>query len=111
MLTLRYAALFVTSLVCFGFVTAMSQEPPAQKKPGTPDLPPEILKKIADEARLRQLRNLPDPLMLLTGEIVKTKEDWFVKRRPELLRLAQHYMYGFAPARPEKVSATELFRD
>lgn len=68
--------------------------------------------KALERAKRRQvMATAPDPLKTLTGEVVKTKEDWFGKRRPEILRLAQQYMYGFAPARPEKVTATELFRD
>jgi hypothetical protein len=34
------------------------------------------------------------------GSRVTTREDWFVRRRPELLRLFEHYMYGYAPAAP-----------
>jgi len=45
---------------------------------------------------------LPDPLVLRNGERVKTKEDWFKKRAPELRELFQHYMYGVAPPAPEK---------
>jgi hypothetical protein len=49
---------------------------------------------------------LPDPLLLLNGDRVTTKEDWFAKRRPELKALFQYYMYGFLPPAPEKISAT-----
>jgi hypothetical protein len=37
---------------------------------------------------------LPDPLVMLDGQKVTTREMWFKERRPELIRLFQHYMYG-----------------
>lgn len=40
---------------------------------------------------------LPDLLTMLDGTPVKTAEDWNTRRRPELVRLVQEYMYGFAP--------------
>jgi hypothetical protein len=48
---------------------------------------------------------LPDPLVMFNGEKVTTPEQWFKQRRPELQRLFQHYMYGFAPPAPEKINA------
>ena len=41
---------------------------------------------------------LPDPLRMLDGSTVRSARDWFERRRPELLRLFEHYMYGYAPA-------------
>lgn len=46
---------------------------------------------------------LPNPLVTLDGQRVKTKEDWFGKRRPELKALFQYYMYGYAPPAPKKI--------
>lgn len=43
---------------------------------------------------------LPDPLTMLDGTKVTTAEQWRTQRRPELQRLFQHYMYGFAPPAP-----------
>jgi hypothetical protein len=48
---------------------------------------------------------LPDPLVMLDGAKVTTKEDWFAKRRPELQALFQHYMYGELPPAPRAVRA------
>jgi hypothetical protein len=48
--------------------------------------------------------DLPDPLVMLDGSRVTTREQWFNKRRPELKELFQHYMYGYLPA-PEKIEA------
>src|SRR5262249_20105583 len=47
---------------------------------------------------------LPDPLVMLNGDRVTTKEQWFDKRRPELKALFQHYMYGTFPP-PAKIDA------
>lgn len=53
---------------------------------------------------------LPDPLIMLDGSKVNSKEDWLTKRRPELLKLFQHYMYGQLPA-PMTVTAQVRFED
>lgn len=49
---------------------------------------------------------LPDPLVLLNGERVTTPQQWVEKRRPELLALFQHYMYGSIPPVPAAVRFT-----
>lgn len=49
---------------------------------------------------------LPDPLVMLDGQRVASKEEWFAKRRPELKALFQHYMYGQMPPAPEKIATT-----
>lgn len=43
---------------------------------------------------------LPDPFTMFDGTPVKTPEQWFRYRRPELKQLFQYYMYGFMPAPP-----------
>jgi hypothetical protein len=43
---------------------------------------------------------LPDPLRMLDGSKVDSAHDWRERRRPELLRLFEHYMYGYAPLGP-----------
>ena len=48
---------------------------------------------------------LPDPLVMMDGSRVTTVEQWTSKRRPELKKLFQHYMYGYLPA-PTAVKAT-----
>ncbi len=53
----------------------------------------------------------PDPLLMFDGTPVRSKEDWINKRRPELKALFEHYMYGNAPAAPEKVAATVVRTD
>lgn len=53
----------------------------------------------------------PDPLVMLDGTKVTTKEMWTTKRRPELQALFQHYMYGTLPATPKSVPAKVLHED
>src|SRR5690242_1384382 len=53
----------------------------------------------------------PDPLVMLDGTRVTTKEQWETKRKPELKALFQHYMYGRLPPTPTRRSYTELFLD
>lgn len=48
---------------------------------------------------------LPDPLVMLSGEKVTTSDQWTRQRRPELKALFQHYMYGFLPPAPAKIDA------
>jgi hypothetical protein len=47
---------------------------------------------------------LPDPLIMLDGRRVTTREMWFKERRPELIRLFQHYMFGQLPPKPADVT-------
>jgi hypothetical protein len=51
-----------------------------------------------DVADLPNISELPDPLVMFDGTPVKTKRQWRNKRRPELISLFQHYMYGYSPA-------------
>ncbi|HKB04808.1 MAG TPA: acetylxylan esterase [Gemmataceae bacterium] len=53
---------------------------------------------------------LPDPLVMMDGTKVTTKEQWTDKRRPELKALFQHYMYGTMPP-PTSVKAKVLHQD
>lgn len=47
---------------------------------------------------------LPDPLIMFqAGDWVTTPKQWRDKRRPELIALFQHYMYGQLPPKPEKI--------
>src|SRR5229473_1338174 len=54
---------------------------------------------------------LPDPLVMLDGSRVTTKEQWFDKRRPELKALFQHYMYGEVPSFQVQVNAWTAHED
>jgi len=48
----------------------------------------------------------PDPLVFLDGSKVKTKEDW-ERRKMEILRLAEHYIYGSVPPETLKTETPE----
>jgi hypothetical protein len=48
--------------------------------------------------QLPAIPKLPDPLVSFPGKRIKTREDWVEKRRPELKKLFEHYMYGHLPA-------------
>jgi hypothetical protein len=65
-------------------------------EPARPDFP--------EPAKLPAVAELPDPLVMLSGKRVTSKEAWLSKRRPELKALIQHYMYGYLPP-PEKITA------
>lgn len=52
-----------------------------------------------DEARVPAY-TLPDPLRTEEGGVVRTPEDWWEGRRPEILRLFESEMFGRAPATP-----------
>jgi dienelactone hydrolase len=56
-------------------------------------------------------KELPDPLKMFDGTPVKTSEDWFKKRRPELKALIEHYMYGVAPPAPNNVTGKVVRQD
>src|SRR6516164_4061613 len=49
-------------------------------------------------------KELPDPLVMLDGRRITTREQWTKERRPELKKLFQHYMYGYAPPAPAKLA-------
>ena len=49
---------------------------------------------------------MPDPLVMLDGHRVASKEEWVAKRRPELKALFQHYMYGVMPPAPKEIATT-----
>ncbi len=58
-----------------------------------------------DPADLPARPEMPDPLVMVNGQRVTTREQWVKKRRPELKALFQHYMYGFLPPAPKNLKA------
>ena len=57
------------------------------------------------------VEELPDPLVMFDGTPVTSVEQWRSKRRPELISLFQHYMYGYPPPAPDNFSYTLDFTD
>ncbi len=51
---------------------------------------------------------LPDPLECWDGRRVTRAAEWTQRRRPELLALFQHYMYGHLPPAPRRLKAAPL---
>ena len=52
---------------------------------------------------LRPIAEFPDPLTMFDGSKVAGREQWIKQRRPELIDLFQHYMYGRPPAAPRTI--------
>lgn len=71
---------------------------------------PAAAETFPDFEQLPARPELPDPLVMFDGTAVKTAADWHQKRKPELKRLFQHYMYGELPA-AQPISAREISRD
>lgn len=85
--TLRKSRIRWTTLACgFGAYLWLTSSVGAQPFPAVDQLP--------------EQNALPDPLKMRDGTPVTTAEQWRTQRRPELIRLVQHYMYGVAPASP-----------
>lgn len=61
--------------------------------------------RLPSPSELPRQASLPDPLTMLDGRPVTSREQWVKERRPELIRLFQHYMYGQIPAVPATVAA------
>jgi hypothetical protein len=64
-----------------------------------------------DPATLPSRPELPDPLVMLDGTKVETKEQWVRKRRPELKELFQDLMYGRYPTAKVAVTAKVVHED
>ncbi len=60
--------------------------------------------------KLPERTTLPDPLVMLNGDKVTTKEEWLTRRKPELRALFQHYMYGKLPP-PHMVEGKVIHED
>src|SRR3954462_9659256 len=61
-----------------------------------------------DASALPAQPNLPDPLVMLDGRPVTSREQWNKERRPELKALFAHYMYGPIPPKPKEFKAKVL---
>jgi hypothetical protein len=59
-----------------------------------------------DEAKANPHPVLPDPLQLANGKPVKSAQDWWKKRRPELVELYDREIYGRVPANVPGVAWT-----
>lgn len=61
---------------------------------------PASAKVFPEPAQLPAQPDMPDPLVMFSGQRVASPAEWFARRRPELKALFQHYMYGAMPPAP-----------
>jgi dienelactone hydrolase len=61
--------------------------------------------------QLPSVKEFPDPLTNLAGKKVTTPEQWKRERRPELMELFKHYMYGQYPNVKVTISSKVLFEN
>lgn len=54
---------------------------------------------------------LPDPLVMLNGQRIASRNDWVKRRKPQLRALFEHYMYGRMPAAPTRARILGQFPD
>jgi hypothetical protein len=64
-----------------------------------------------EPGQLPVLKGFPDPLVLRSGEPVRTAAQWREQRAPELRALFEHYEYGVFPAKPQTQAVTLLRTD
>lgn len=60
-----------------------------------------------EPSKLPTQKDLPDPLVSLSGKKIATTEQWEKERKPELKKLFEHYMYGVAPKAPNVKAKVE----
>jgi hypothetical protein len=58
-----------------------------------------------DEAKVGTY-TLPDPLVFQNGQPVRTPDQWFKQRRPEIIKLYESEIYGRIPERAPKLTFT-----
>ena len=99
----RFSAITLIVLgFCVGGVCA--QQPPA---------PPTNVAGIPvnyDEARVGTY-TLPDPLLLANGKKVRNANEWFKKRRPEIVHLFEENQFGSSPGRPADLTFDVFDKD
>ncbi len=64
-----------------------------------------------DESLANPYPDLPDPLTLANGDKVTTPEQWWDKRRPEIVEAYSKYVYGFVPPNVPAVKWTVVATD
>jgi hypothetical protein len=59
-----------------------------------------------DESKANPYPDVPDPLTMNSGEKVTTAQQWWDKRRPEIVEMYSKYVYGRVPNNVPKVTWT-----
>ncbi len=102
--------ILLLSLACAGHPspTIAQDEKPWQANP-------EIVKKMSGNSRQFNYvesqvpeYTLPDPLLLASGEVVASAEDWESRRRPELLEIFRSQVYGRRPDTAYEIKFEQL---
>jgi hypothetical protein len=57
-----------------------------------------------DESKANPFPEIPDPLTMNDGQKVTTPDQWWNKRRPELVEMLSRYVYGRVPEQTPKVT-------
>ncbi|MBN2326525.1 MAG: acetylxylan esterase [Candidatus Omnitrophica bacterium] len=83
---MRTLTFLLTVFFCAAFLSLNTPASSEEIFPAPSDLP--------------SIAELPDPFTMFDGTPVKTPEQWYEQRRPELKKLFQYYMYGFMPDAP-----------
>ena len=94
----RGLAPLLASLVCLVAIVGQAGDQSAQSAGSIRATFPPV-------SELPACTNLPDLLVMMDGRRVITREQWFGERRPELVALFEHYMYGTMPPAPKEVTA------
>ncbi|RPA82810.1 hypothetical protein BJ508DRAFT_318029 [Ascobolus immersus RN42] len=82
-----YSKLSLLPILLLGLSTAVN----SQSCPATPNPLPAA-------SSFPRVTYLPDPFVYLDGKSrVQTRDEWYQCRQPEILRMLQHYQYGFYP--------------
>ena len=63
------------------------------------DQSPQLFQPNYDESKVPAY-TLPDPLVFMDGSKVRSAQDWFTRRREEILNLFEQEMFGISPRRP-----------
>ena len=82
----HFIGILCAALTLFGALASLSADDTRKK-----------YRIMEDEAQVPAY-TLPDPLTMTDGTKIKTAEEWFAKRRPELLALFRGEMYGQMPS-------------
>jgi hypothetical protein len=90
----------LTSLVILFMITSTAAETVSARQ--APDTVAGI--PVNYDESLTGTFQLPDPLTFSDGEKVDGPEEWYDKRRPEILGLFYDFQYGRTPSEPDEIS-------
>jgi hypothetical protein len=95
MRTVFTKSVFILLLATVSFLKCYTQNQPPKNVAGIP---------VNYDESLVGTYTLPDPLILLNGNKVKNANEWFRKRRPEILSMIEKYQYGTCPGKPSDMT-------